>query len=251
MLQMASVIDIDENKFQVIVSNGYKANGKKKRKKQTFELDSSLTKAQKKKAKEKIIKDFEEKVKDEYYLKNDMRFIDFTKIYMEDYAKEELSITTCKRYETLLVKINEEIGELKLSQIKPPHIKEFKKKIAKFTKKVPIKDEKGKTIGHKEEIIAPKTQLHYFNLVSGILTYAMQEDYITENPCSKVPAPKAVKKETEYLDVETIKQMLKLLENEPIQNRTFIELLLYTGARRGEALALTWRRCSIRRRKNS
>lgn len=229
---MASVIDVNENKFQVIVSNGYKANGKKKRRKKTFELDPFLTKSQKKKKKEELISQFEKQVKDEYYLKGDMRFIDFSKIYMEDYAKEELSITTFKRYETLLVKINEEIGELKLSEIKPPHIKEFKKKVAKFTKRIPIKDENGKTIGHKEEIIAPKTQLHYFNLVSGILTYAMQEDYITENPCSKVKAPKVVKKEVEYLDIETIKKMMKLLENEPIQNRTFIQLLLYTGARR-------------------
>lgn len=225
---MASVIDINENKFQVIVSNGYKANGKKKRKKQTFELDSSLTKAQKKKAKEKIIRDFENSVKDGYYLKDDMRFIDFSKIYMEDYAKEELSVTTYKRYETLLVKINEEIGELKLSKIKVPQIKELKKKIAKFTKKVPIRDEKGKTIGHKEEIIAPKTMLHYYNLVSGILTYAVDEEYITDNPCYKVKSPKVPKKESEFLDIETIKIILGLLEKEPIQYRSFISLLLYS-----------------------
>ncbi len=219
---------------------GYKTNGKKKRRKQTFVLDKTLTKTQKKKEKERLIHEFEQKVKDEYYLKNDMKFIDFSKIYMEEYAKEELSVTTYKRYETLLVKINEEIGELKLSKIKPPHIKELKKKIAKFTKNVPIKDEKGKTVGHKKETIAPKTQLHYFNLVSGILTYAMDEEYITENPCYKVKSPKVPHKESEFLDIETIKIMLALLEKEPIQYKTFINLLIYTGIRRGEALALTW-----------
>lgn len=225
---MASIIDINENKFQVIVCNGYKSNGKKIRKKQTYELDSSLTKSEKKKKKEELAIEFEKQVKGEYYLQEDMKFADFSKKYMEEYAKEELSVTTYTRYSTLLLKINEEIGELKLSKIKPPHIREFKKKIAKFKKKVPIKDENGKTIGHKEEIIAPKTQLHYFNLVSGILTYAMQEDYITENPCYKVKSPKVPKKESQFLDIETIKTMLKLLENEPIQYKTFIELLLYT-----------------------
>lgn len=225
--------------------------GQKKRKKKTFKLDPFLTKKQKEKQMEKLIYEFEQQVLNNQYLTGDIRFIDFSKKYMEEYAKEELSITTYKRYETLLQKINLEIGELKLCDIRPPHIKEFKRKIANYTKKVPVKDNNGKTIDYKQEKIAPKTQLHYFNLVSGILTKAVEEEYITDNPCSKVPAPKVVKKETEYLDIETIKQMLKLLEKEPIQNRTFIELLLYTGARRGEALALTWRRCSIRRRKNS
>lgn len=229
---MASVKMIDDNTIQVVVCYGYKTNGKKKRKKKTFKLDPFLTKKQKEKQIEKLVYEFEQQVLNNQYLKNDIRFIDYSKKYMEEYAKEELSITTYKRYETLLEKINLEIGELKLCDIRPPHIKEFKRKVANYTKKVPVKDDKGKTIDYKQEKIAPKTQLHYFNLVSGILTKAVEEEYITVNPCSKVPAPKVVKKEVEYLDIETIKKMMKLLENEPIQNRTYIYTILYTGVRR-------------------
>lgn len=168
-------------------------------------------------------------------MNGDIRFIDFSKKFMEEYAKENLSVTTYKRYETLLQRINEEIGELKLSQIKPPHIREFKKKIEKITRKVPVKDEDGKIIKYEQQKLAPKTQLHYFRLVSAILSKAVYWDYITENPAAKVEAPKVIKKETQYLDIETIKTILKLLEKEPIQYKTFISLLIYTGIRRRRA----------------
>lgn len=232
---MASVKYLDENTIQVVICYGYKTNGQKKRKKRNFKLDPTLSKRKREEQKEKFIQSFKDEVLSNKYLNSDMRFIDFSKKYMKDYAKEELSITTYKRYETLLEKINLEIGELKLSEIKPPHIREFKRRIANYKKKVPIKDSNGKTIGQAEEKIAPKTQLHYFNLLSGILTYAVQEDYITDNPCSKVKSPKVPKKEAPFIDIETIKVMLKLLENEPIHYRVFINLLLYTAIRRRRA----------------
>ncbi len=171
----------------------------------------------------------------------DIRFVDFSEKFMKEYAKENLSVTTYKRYETLLTKINEEIGELKLSQIKPPHIRDFKKKIEKVTRKVPVKDENGKIIKYEQQKLAQKTQLHYYRLVSTILSKAVYWDYIAENPCAKVEPPQVDKKEAPFIDIETIKTMLKLLENEPLQYSTFIKTLLYTGLRRGEALALTWR----------
>ncbi|MBP3597071.1 MAG: phage integrase SAM-like domain-containing protein [Clostridia bacterium] len=229
---------------------GYRTDGTKRRKKKTFKLDPFLTKKQKEKQKEKIAYEFEQQVLNNKYLNGDIRFIDYSKRYMEEYAKDELSVTTYKRYETLLEKINLEIGDFKLTEIKPPHIRDLKKKFSTYTKKVPVKNEKGKTISYKEETIAPKTQLHYFRLVSSILSRAVQEDFITENPCSKVNAPKVPKKEVSLLDIETIKTMLKLLEKEPIQYRSIICFLIFVGCRRGEALAITWNDISLERNKN-
>ena len=206
--------------------------GQKKRKKKTFKIDPFLTKKQKEKEIERIVYKYEQEVLNCSYLNGDMRFIDFSKKFMEDYAKENLSVTTFKRYETLLERINLELGELKLSQIRPPHIREFKKKIGKITRKVAVRDENGKIIKYEDKKLAPKTQLHYFRLVHAILEKATYWDYIKENPASKVEAPKIIKKETEYLDIETIKTILKLLEKEPIHYRAFISLLIYSGIRR-------------------
>lgn len=229
--KIASVKDIDENTFQVVVSLGYRIDGTKKRKKRTFYLDPHLTKKQKEKEKERLVYEYEKEVKNHAYLETDIKFVDYSKIFMEE-AKENLSITTYQRYKTLLERINLEIGELKLSQIKSPHIKEFKKKIAKITRKVPIKDENDKVTGHKDVPLAPKTQLHYFRLLSSILSSAVHDDYIATNPCSNVNAPIVPKKEAPFLDIEEIKNMLKLLENEPIQYKSMITLLVYTGLRR-------------------
>lgn len=237
---MASVVEIDENTIQVIVSLGYRPDGTKKRRKKTFHIDPQLTKKQKEKEKSRLVYEYEKEVKNNEYLEKDLRFIDYSKKFMEEYARKELSITTCERYDSLLEKINLEIGNMRLSEIKPPHIAELKKKIAKMTKKVPLRDEKGKIISYEKKTIAPKTQLHYFRLVSSILSRAVNEFYISDNPCSKVKAPKVPKKEFSLLDIETIKQMTKYLEEEPIQYNTIINTLLYVGLRRGEALALTW-----------
>ena len=206
--------------------------GQKKRKKKTFKIDPFLTKKQKEKEIEKIVYEYEQQVLNNSYLNGDIRFIDFSKKFMEDYAKENLSVTTYKRYETLLERINLEIGELKLSQIRPPHIREFKKKIEKITRKVAVRDSNGKIVKYEDKELAPKTQLHYFRLVSAILSKAVYWDYIKENPVAKVEAPKVIKRETEYLDIETIKTILKLLEKEPIHYRAFISLLIYSGIRR-------------------
>jgi integrase len=83
--------------------------------------------------------------------------------------------------------------------------------------------------------------LHYHHLISSILTTAVQWQVITSNPAKRIKPPKMERKEAAYLDVEQARQLIELLENEPIQYKTAIILLLYSGMRRGELLGLEWR----------
>ena len=53
--------------------------------------------------------------------------------------------------------------------------------------------------------------------------------------------PKVKRKEAEYLEEEDIIKLLQALNEEPLQYRALITLLLYGGMRRGEALGLTWK----------
>lgn len=237
---MASVKEIDENTIQVTVSMGYDIYGKKRRKKQTFKLDPYMTKKQKEKAKEKIVYEFEQQVLNGDYLQGDTKLVDFSKKFMEDYAKENLSPTTYERYKTLLKRINLELGTYKLKDIRPAHIRDFLKKLEKTTKKVEIKDDEGNVVEIKEVPIAPKTRLHYFRLLSSIMHKAVVWDYIKENVCNRVEAPRLEKKEAPFVDVDTIKTILKLLESEPIEKRAIITLTIYTGLRRGELCGLCW-----------
>ena len=53
-------------------------------------------------------------------------------------------------------------------------------------------------------------------------------------------APKLERKEADFLDDEQVKQVLELLDKEPIKWKTAIYLLIFSGIRRGELLGLEW-----------
>lgn len=89
--------------------------------------------------------------------------------------------------------------------------------------------------------LAPKTILHYHRLISSILHTAVQWQVILSNPCDRVAPPKAGRVEIDYLDAEQAIHLLELLDGVPMQYRTAITVLLFTGMRRGELLGLEWR----------
>lgn len=85
------------------------------------------------------------------------------------------------------------------------------------------------------------TIMHYHRLLSSILHTAVKWQLIVANPCDRVDPPKAVKPHIEYLDNIQAIHLLELLQDAPVQYRCAIEVLLYTGMRRGELLGLEWR----------
>lgn len=88
--------------------------------------------------------------------------------------------------------------------------------------------------------LAPNTILYYHRLLSSMFSTAVKWQIIFSNPCSRVDAPKGERKEAKYLDEVEAARLLKLLENEPIQFRTMVKLLLYTSIRRAELCGLEW-----------
>lgn len=91
-----------------------------------------------------------------------------------------------------------------------------------------------------EKPLSGRTVLHYHRLISSMLEKAVKWQIIFSNPCSRVEAPKAEKKEAEYLDEKQAAQLLECLQSEPLKYRTIITLLLYSGMRRGELCGLEW-----------
>ncbi|MDR1067687.1 MAG: tyrosine-type recombinase/integrase [Clostridiales Family XIII bacterium] len=85
-----------------------------------------------------------------------------------------------------------------------------------------------------------KTILHYYRLISKILTDAVRWEYILNNPCLRVEPPKVRKKRVDYLDDKQTKQFVSALKNAKDPYRTAVLLLLHLGCRRGELLGLQW-----------
>ena len=88
--------------------------------------------------------------------------------------------------------------------------------------------------------LSEKTVLHYHRLISVILQTAVEWQYIPANPAERVKPPKVTHQEAEYLDDQQSIHLLELLQDQPIYYKTAVEVLLFTGMRRGELLGLTW-----------
>jgi integrase len=95
-------------------------------------------------------------------------------------------------------------------------------------------------LADEDSTLSAKTILHHHRLISSILATAVQWQVIFSNPCERVKPPKVDKNDPHYLDEIEAAHLLELLEAEDIQYRTAVQLLLYTGFRRGELLGLEW-----------
>lgn len=84
------------------------------------------------------------------------------------------------------------------------------------------------------------TVMHYHRLISSVLHTAVKWQLIVSNPCDRVDPPKVVKSTAQYLDNSQAIHLLQLLQDAPVHYRCAIEVLLFTGMRRGELLGLQW-----------
>lgn len=88
--------------------------------------------------------------------------------------------------------------------------------------------------------LADRTVLAYHRLISIILSQAEKEMLVPYNAAAKATPPKATKNTPNYFQPETISEILKALETEPLKWQLITHLLLVTGCRRGEIMGLKW-----------
>ena len=77
--------------------------------------------------------------------------------------------------------------------------------------------------------LSSNTILHYHRIISTILKTAVYWQIIPSNPAERVKAPKLIKNDSTYLDESQTKKLITLIEREPVNYKTMIILLIYTG----------------------
>ncbi len=88
--------------------------------------------------------------------------------------------------------------------------------------------------------LSAKTILEHHRLISTVLAQAEREMLVPYNAAAKASPPRPRRPEPNYLQPEEIIAALQALEQEPLQWRLLVTLLIVTGARRGEIVGLTW-----------
>ena len=111
--------------YRIIVSNGYDINGKQIREKMTWTPEPGMTKRQIEKALNREATLFEERVRHQVTQNGNIRLVDFTKIFLEQYARPNLKKRTAFGYEEKMAVINQALGHIKLKDLKPGHIASF------------------------------------------------------------------------------------------------------------------------------
>lgn len=96
------------------------------------------------------------------------------------------------------------------------------------------------TVEYDMEPLSDKTVLAYHRLISIILAQAEKEMLVPYNAAAKATPPKAAKKAPNYFQPETISEILKALETEPLKWQLITHMLLVTGYRHGEIMGLKW-----------
>lgn len=207
--------------FQIVVSLGLDINGRKIRKTTTYKPPENVTPKKAEKLAFEFAVEFENKCKGMTSLKENMRFSDMAEWFIDNYAKNKLKEITTYNYESQIRNhLLPELGNIKLKDFTPAKITAF----------------------FKTRNYAPATCRKTYVVLQSVFERAVEQGFLKESTCTKaVILPKAEKKQEKklFLNEEQAKELLQMLSDNTQFNR-IIKVLLYTGMRSGECLALQW-----------
>lgn len=209
------------NSYTFTVSCGFDGNGKQLRHYMTYRPPEGISGERADRLAQREYEDFYNKCHNIENENGNMFFKDLYTIYFNEYAQNELKRTTTDQYRKTLDKhVMPVFGNRRLKTIK-------KRDIQSFLCNQP--NLKGSSC-RKLKII-----------MSSIFSFAVEEGFIEINPCVNAKYKKDTYDLTKF-DYLTKEQSIKLLEitKEYTQLNTIIRILLLTGMRIGELLALNY-----------
>lgn len=140
--------------------------------------------------------------------------------WLLEYKKNSVKVGTYINYEqSIRTRIKPALGGYALKEIRNDMVQKFVNQL-------------------KEKELSASTIENTYCVLKMALEQAVDNDMISKNPANKIVLPKRTKKETRALSLEEQEAFIKVAR-EYSNGEAFI-LILATGLRIGEALALTW-----------
>ena len=225
--------------YRFTVYMGYELSGKQIRKTTTFVPPSGLTQKKADKLAQEEYINFRNRCKGLYTLKESMRFSELVEEYMYLYAKNKLKPITVYNYEKhIQYHFMDYFGNKKLKDITPNTISHF------------FVSHKTKRNGKMQQLSNGNAKKLYCILQS-LFSFAVSQGYIKETPCRNIILPpkdiNEISKRS-YLTIDEIPEFMKFFEEYSSFN-TIIKVLLLTGMRSGECLALQWEDIDFQKKK--
>lgn len=166
---------------------------------------------------------------------SNMKFLDFTRLWLKDYAEVNIKPSTLYGYKSCLnAHILPRFKDYKLIDITVYELEKFYNELRKTKSRNP--DANG-----NYNLLSESVVRHQHSLLCVMLNTAVKWDFISFNPCLKLTKPPTVsRKEMQFYDEEELKSLFQHLEYEDLTFKTAIYLLTLGGMRRGECLGLFW-----------
>ena len=143
-------------------------------------------------------------------------------IWMNDVILPSCKISTQERYQSAIdLHVAPRVGHIQLGQLTPEHIRRLQQELL-------------------DEGLSGKSVQLARQVLFGACKHAVALEMIQRNPVALVKAPRVTKKEIMPPEVQAVRSLLELAEQEQHFLFTFIHLLAHTGMRLSEALALRW-----------
>lgn len=226
------------NSYRITVSCGYDLKGKQIRATTTWTPDAGMTARQVEKEVNRQAVLFEEQVKTGAVSVNgNIRLKAFTDKFLDDYARPYLKATTVRNYERDIERINASLGHVRLGDLKAAQITRFYASLMQEGNN----QQTGGALSSASITAINRT-------LSAVLAKAVKWGYLSASPIKQAERPKLEHKEARYLDEPEARQMLELLQGEPVKWRCMITFDLFSGLRRGELLGLKWEDIDINAR---
>ncbi len=152
--------------------------------------------------------------------------------WLQDYVELNCSPRTKASYEMIIRRhLIPELGSIPLSQLEPRHLQ------ASYSRQ----RERGRVDGKGQ--LSPQTVRYCHSLLAEALGYAVKMGLLSRNVAQATEAPRADHKVMPTLAPEDVPRFLEAAQETPYY--TLFYLLLHTGLRRGEALALRWKNVDL------
>lgn len=210
------------------ISNGFDEQRKRKYYTKTVKC-SSLSKAK------TMLAEFETEIRNGFgYTSNNMTFKSFIELWLKDYCTPNLSPKTVSNYKSKIdLHILPKLGCMKLQKITPYVIQRLYTELS--NKEIERVDESG------NKMKLSSSSIHKVHeILSSAFNCAVKWKYIPYSPLKDVAPPKVKKARMEFYDEKQCKEMLNIIEKEPLTFKVIVWLAITTGLRRGEILGLHW-----------